>query len=258
MRCTANGLTGSLAIGIRGRNNIRLHYLSKSADRDTLAVWNARCSSQDRSGDSAAVSSQVVPVDATQRGDSTLEQQCKSSMFNLRVPLESGHDVFLMNTMTDAQLVVSSDVAALLDRFDGSNEPGVATLSGEERDAVALLEENGFLVSDRAAERRSLEQFFQVSKSQHRRTARHGADHSAVQLRLRLLLPGRSRRLQQVRGEDVARDGPSGRRLDRAGTGSRPARQAHPDVLRRRAAAESAGRCMRSPSGWPPRPERAA
>ena len=38
----------------------------------------------------------------------------KSSIFNLRVPLE-GDDVFLMNTLTDAQAIVSSDVAALLD-----------------------------------------------------------------------------------------------------------------------------------------------
>ena len=40
----------------------------------------------------------------------------QSSMFNLRVPLTARDEVFLMNTLTDAQLVVSSDVAALLDR----------------------------------------------------------------------------------------------------------------------------------------------
>ncbi len=38
------------------------------------------------------------------------------SMFNLRVPLPARDEVFLMNTLTDAQLVVSPDVAALLDR----------------------------------------------------------------------------------------------------------------------------------------------
>ena len=40
-------------------------------------------------------------------------------MFNVRVPLAdqgNGADVFLMNTFTDAQLVVSRDVADLLDR----------------------------------------------------------------------------------------------------------------------------------------------
>ena len=36
------------------------------------------------------------------------------SMFNLRVPLTTSGDFFLMNTLTDAQLVVSADVAELL------------------------------------------------------------------------------------------------------------------------------------------------
>ena len=40
----------------------------------------------------------------------------QASMFNLRVPLPERDEVFLMNTLTDAQLVVSSDVASLLDR----------------------------------------------------------------------------------------------------------------------------------------------
>jgi uncharacterized protein len=88
----------------------------------------------------------------------------QSSMFNLRVPLEARDDVFLMNTMTDAQLVVSSDVASLLDRFEGGYDP-TTDLSDEEREAVALLEENGFLVSDRVSERRSLDQFFHVVKN---------------------------------------------------------------------------------------------
>ena len=38
------------------------------------------------------------------------------SQFNLRVPLDARNEVFLMNTLTDAQLLVSPDVAALLDR----------------------------------------------------------------------------------------------------------------------------------------------
>ena len=32
----------------------------------------------------------------------------QTSQFNLRVPLPESNDVFLMNTLTDAQLVVSS------------------------------------------------------------------------------------------------------------------------------------------------------
>ena len=42
------------------------------------------------------------------------------SMFNLRVPLAGRDEVFLMNTLTDAQLLVSPDVAALLDRAPSS------------------------------------------------------------------------------------------------------------------------------------------
>jgi hypothetical protein len=40
----------------------------------------------------------------------------QASIFNIRVPLKERDDVFLMNTLTDAQLVVSRDVADLLDR----------------------------------------------------------------------------------------------------------------------------------------------
>lgn len=75
-------------------------------------------------------------------------------MFNLRVLLPARDEVFLMNTLTDAQLVVSSDVAALLDRA----EP--AARSAEEHDAIQLLVENGFLVDSRDADRRALEDYF--------------------------------------------------------------------------------------------------
>ena len=51
----------------------------------------------------------------------------QASMFNVRVPLEQigqGSDVFLMNTFTDAQLIVSRDVADLLDRVGEDTGPG--------------------------------------------------------------------------------------------------------------------------------------
>jgi uncharacterized protein len=80
------------------------------------------------------------------------------SMFNLRVPLPARDEVFLMNTLTDAQLVVSSDVAALLDRVGGNTEPD--ELGDEAREALGLLREHGFLVADRETERRSLDNFF--------------------------------------------------------------------------------------------------
>jgi uncharacterized protein len=76
-------------------------------------------------------------------------------MFNLRVPLPAREDVFLMNTLTDAQLVVSADVARMLDR-----EIAVDSLDGEDRDAANVLIENGFLVADREADQRALDEYF--------------------------------------------------------------------------------------------------
>jgi uncharacterized protein len=82
------------------------------------------------------------------------------SMFNVRVPLDTmgeRDDVFLMNTFTDSQLIVSRDVAALLDRM----EQGVrSTLTEEEQEAVSTLAEQGFIVPNREAEREHLEQYF--------------------------------------------------------------------------------------------------
>jgi uncharacterized protein len=78
------------------------------------------------------------------------------SIFNVRVPLEDGADVFLMNTFTDAQLIVSRDVADLLDRLDDRTfAPTV-----DERDAFATLAENGFIVESRDADRRRIERWF--------------------------------------------------------------------------------------------------
>ena len=84
-------------------------------------------------------------------------------MFNLRVPLEARDDVFLMNTLTDAQLVVSSDVAALLDRVGHGGFVGSS--NDEEREALDLLQENGFLVENRAEDRRALDDYLASVKS---------------------------------------------------------------------------------------------
>jgi uncharacterized protein len=78
------------------------------------------------------------------------------SMFNVRVPLEDQNEVFLMNTFTDAQLIVSSDVARLLDRV----EQGVAGWTGEEREALTTLAEHGFVVESRDVDRDNLRQYF--------------------------------------------------------------------------------------------------
>ncbi len=87
------------------------------------------------------------------------------SMFNLRVPLEARDDVFLMNTLTDAQLVVSSDVAALLDRAAAGDCRAVRPRSQDEREALELLRENGFLVESRADDRRALDTYLSGVKS---------------------------------------------------------------------------------------------
>jgi uncharacterized protein len=82
----------------------------------------------------------------------------QSSVFNVRVPLPGRDDVFLMNTLTDAQLIVSPDVTTLLDRLDG--RASFDALTGDDRDTAALLVENGFLVADRQADHQALDRYF--------------------------------------------------------------------------------------------------
>jgi len=78
------------------------------------------------------------------------------SMFNVRVPLDGRDDVFLMNTFTDAQLIVSRDVADVLDRV----ARGERHFTGDERGAVETLVENGFIVESREADHQALDAFF--------------------------------------------------------------------------------------------------
>jgi uncharacterized protein len=82
----------------------------------------------------------------------------RPSAFNVRVPLASG-EVFLMNTLTDAQAVVSDDVVDLLDRLDAGTA-NVPAAPVAERDAIEALVENGFLVRHRASEQAALESYF--------------------------------------------------------------------------------------------------
>src|SRR3954471_15880697 len=79
----------------------------------------------------------------------------QASMFNVRVPLEASGDVFLMNTFTDAQLIVSRDVVDLIDRVDDAWD-----FSEVERATIAQLTEHGFVVQDRESERDELKGFF--------------------------------------------------------------------------------------------------
>src|SRR4029077_7835716 len=84
----------------------------------------------------------------------------ESSIFNLRVPLPERDEVFLMNTITDAQVVVSSDVADLLDSA-ADRRP----MSAAERDALEVLTEHGFLVESRSADRQRLDDYLTGIKS---------------------------------------------------------------------------------------------
>ena len=78
------------------------------------------------------------------------------SMFNVQVPVTDSDEVFLMNTLSDAQLLVSSDVSRLLERIGG----GDARFSHDERETIDALVENGFVVESRELERRSLDEYF--------------------------------------------------------------------------------------------------
>ena len=79
------------------------------------------------------------------------------SMFNVQVPVPGRDEVFLMNTFSDAQLLVSTDVASLLERAEAAP---AAPWSGAEQAALETLAEHGFLVPDREGERAKLDQYF--------------------------------------------------------------------------------------------------
>jgi uncharacterized protein len=81
------------------------------------------------------------------------------SMFNVRVPLEDRDEVFLMNTFTDAQLIVSRDVSEFLDRLNGES-PDV--LTDEQQDLLSTLRENGFVVESREIDRQNVRDFFRT------------------------------------------------------------------------------------------------
>ena len=77
-------------------------------------------------------------------------------MFNVQVPLPERDEVFLMNTFSDAQLLVSPDVTGLLARI-GSGEQA---FDAGERETIESLVENGFLVDSREDENHALTKYF--------------------------------------------------------------------------------------------------
>src|SRR4249920_2951094 len=78
------------------------------------------------------------------------------SMFNVQVPLPERDEVFLMNTFSDAQLLVTPDVAALLDRIKSGDQ----AFDADERETIESLVENGFIVASRDDEQRALKKYF--------------------------------------------------------------------------------------------------
>ena len=91
----------------------------------------------------------------------------QTSIFNNRVPLPDD-SVFLMNTFTDAQIVVSPDVVSLLDRLTaestnddaGLSQAPAPHFSTEEHAALEELRRHGFIVESRDAERQALDAYF--------------------------------------------------------------------------------------------------
>ena len=78
------------------------------------------------------------------------------SIFNVQVPLPERNEVFLMNTFSDAQLLVTPDVTGLLDRI----RKGEHAFDTEERETIESLVENGFLVDSRESEQQALGEYF--------------------------------------------------------------------------------------------------
>ena len=78
------------------------------------------------------------------------------SMFNLQVALPETNEVFLMNTFSDAQLLVTPDVTRLLERLGHGED----TFNDEERSTIDTLVENGFVVASREQEQAELRDYF--------------------------------------------------------------------------------------------------
>ena len=152
------------------------------------------------------------------------------SIFNVRVPLRDQSDVFLMNTLTDAQIIVPPEVVSLLDSLEGRTQPDTPCRALRRRGTRGARHAHRARLRRREPRRRSPRPrcLLRHDPARHVAAAPHRADHAAVQLRLRLLLPGRSRRPQPPRPQDVARDGGAGGRARRAAARRGPARSACP------------------------------
>src|SRR4030095_9292352 len=129
----------------------------ESTTRPSLRFGTSVAVSRVSRGVHAILMRASVDLDLKTRG-SVNNTAMQPSIFNIRVPLPERDEVFLMNTLTDAQLVVWPAVAHLLDRAGATGDSGSdALFNAEEIYGLELLHENGFLVTDRRTERRDLD-----------------------------------------------------------------------------------------------------
>ena len=70
----------------------------------------------------------------------------RASRFTVSVPLPDTGETFLFNSLSDTQIVVSSDVVALMARVDRGDDD---YLNPSSREAMTQLAELGFLVDSR-------------------------------------------------------------------------------------------------------------
>ena len=117
------------------------------------------------------------------------------SMFNVRVPLDGSRrrvpDEHVHRRAADRLAATSSSCS-------------IASDAASRRSPTTSARRSSTLARERLRRRRAatrsaqqLDEFFRDVREDTDAAARHGADDAAVQLRLRLLLPGRPRRLQQ-------------------------------------------------------------
>ena len=163
------------------------------------------------------------------------------SMFNVRVPLEqTADDVFLMNTFTDAQLLVSPDVAELLDRVGGDDAD---RSTDDEREALDTLDRER-LPRQRPRRRAADARAVLPRRARETPTQLHVTVLTTLQCNFACdyCFQGDHGDYNKFADEDDARDGGAGRRLDRSASSTRVRpEKLRADVLRRRAAAEPAG-----------------
>ena len=145
-----------------------------------------------------------------------------------------------MNTLNDAQLLVSPEVTELLDRFAtaAARMRPSATTSARR---LTLLSENGFLVPDREVDRRALDKYFSSVKNDTAELSVTLLTTLQCNFACDYCFQGDHGDYNKFADKMTLETAAQVARLDRARARSRASRNLPADVLRRRAAAQSAG-----------------